>query len=38
MTMVKEKKRVALISVFAAIFITGFKLIIGLTQVRLLIK
>jgi cation diffusion facilitator family transporter len=28
--MQKEKKRVALISVFAAIFITGFKLIIGL--------
>lgn len=28
--MVKEKKRVALISVFAAIFLTGFKLIIGL--------
>jgi len=28
--MPKEKKRVALISVFAAIFITGFKLIIGL--------
>lgn len=28
--MLKEKKRVALISVFAAIFITGFKLIIGL--------
>jgi cation diffusion facilitator family transporter len=28
--MSKEKKRVALISVFAAIFITGFKLIIGL--------
>jgi cation diffusion facilitator family transporter len=27
--MVKEKKRVALISVFAAIFLTGFKLIIG---------
>jgi cation diffusion facilitator family transporter len=26
---VKEKKRVALISVFAAIFLTGFKLIIG---------
>ncbi len=28
--MVKEKKRVALISVFAAIFLTGFKLIIGI--------
>ena len=28
--MLKEKKRVALISVFAAIFITGFKLFIGL--------
>lgn len=28
--MLKEKKRVALISVFAAIFITGFKLIVGL--------
>ncbi len=28
--MPKEKKRVALISVFAAIFITGFKLVIGL--------
>ena len=28
--MVKEKKRVALVSVFAAIFLTGFKLIIGL--------
>ena len=28
--MVREKKRVALISVFAAIFLTGFKLIIGL--------
>ena len=28
--MVKEKKRVALFSVFAAIFITGFKLIIGI--------
>lgn len=27
--MVEEKKRVALISVFAAIFLTGFKLIIG---------
>lgn len=27
--MVKEKKRVALVSVFAAIFLTGFKLIIG---------
>jgi cation diffusion facilitator family transporter len=27
--MVKEKKRVALISVFAAIFLTGFKLVIG---------
>jgi cation diffusion facilitator family transporter len=27
--MVKEKKRVALFSVFAAIFLTGFKLIIG---------
>ena len=29
MEKVKEKKRVALISVFAAIFLTGFKLIIG---------
>ena len=28
--MAEEKKRVALISVFAAVFITGFKLIIGL--------
>jgi len=28
--MVKEKKRVALISVFAAVFLTGFKLIVGL--------
>jgi cation diffusion facilitator family transporter len=28
--MVKEKKRVALISVFAAIFLTGFKLLIGI--------
>ncbi|MCX6301362.1 MAG: cation diffusion facilitator family transporter [Bacteroidia bacterium] len=28
--MVKEKKRVALISVFAAIFLTGFKLVIGI--------
>lgn len=28
--MVKEKKRVALISVFAAIFLTGFKLTIGI--------
>jgi cation diffusion facilitator family transporter len=28
--MVKEKKRVALMSVFAAIFLTGFKLIIGI--------
>jgi cation diffusion facilitator family transporter len=28
--MVKEKKRVAMISVFAAIFLTGFKLVIGL--------
>lgn len=28
--MVKEKKRVALSSVFAAIFLTGFKLIVGL--------
>jgi cation diffusion facilitator family transporter len=28
--MEKEKKRVALISVFAAIFLTGFKLIVGL--------
>jgi cation diffusion facilitator family transporter len=28
--MIKEKKRVALISVFAAIFLTGFKLIIGI--------
>jgi len=28
--MLKEKKRVALFSVFAAIFITGFKLIIGI--------
>jgi cation diffusion facilitator family transporter len=28
--MVKEKKRVALLSVFAAIFLTGFKLIIGI--------
>lgn len=28
--MSKEKKRVALISVFAAIFITGFKLVIGM--------
>jgi cation diffusion facilitator family transporter len=27
--MVKEKKRVALISVFAAVFLTGFKLIVG---------
>lgn len=27
--MVKEKKRVALISVFAAVFLTGFKLVIG---------
>jgi divalent metal cation (Fe/Co/Zn/Cd) transporter len=27
--MVKEKKKVALISVFAAIFLTGFKLVIG---------
>ncbi len=27
--MVKEKKRVALISVFAAIFLTGFKLVVG---------
>jgi len=27
--MVKEKERVALISVFAAVFITGFKLVIG---------
>jgi len=27
--MVKEKKRVALLSVFAAIFLTGFKLVIG---------
>lgn len=27
--MLKEKKRVALLSVFAAVFITGFKLIIG---------
>ena len=28
--MVKEKKRVAIISVFAAIFLTGFKLVVGL--------
>jgi cation diffusion facilitator family transporter len=28
--MVKEKKRVALISVFAAIFLTGFKLVVGI--------
>jgi cation diffusion facilitator family transporter len=28
--MVKEKKRVAIISVFAAVFLTGFKLVIGL--------
>jgi cation diffusion facilitator family transporter len=28
--MVKEKKRVALVSVFAAIFLTGFKLLIGI--------
>jgi cation diffusion facilitator family transporter len=28
--MVQEKKRVALVSVFAAIFLTGFKLVIGL--------
>jgi cation diffusion facilitator family transporter len=28
--MVKEKKRVALVSVFAAIFLTGFKLVIGI--------
>lgn len=28
--MVKEKKRVALLSVFAAVFLTGFKLIVGL--------
>jgi len=28
--MVKEKKRVALVSVFAAIFLTGFKLIVGI--------
>ena len=28
--MVKEKKRVALVSVFAAIFLTGFKLVIGM--------
>lgn len=28
--MVKEKKRAALISVFAAIFLTGFKLVIGI--------
>ena len=28
--MVKEKKRVALLSVFAAIFLTGFKLVIGI--------
>src|SRR5512146_1694929 len=28
--MIKEKKKVALVSVFAAIFLTGFKLIIGL--------
>ncbi len=28
--MIKEKKRVALISVFAAIFLTGFKLVIGI--------
>ena len=28
--MVKEKKKVALISVFAAIFLTGFKLVVGL--------
>lgn len=28
--MVKEKKRVALLSVFAAVFLTGFKLVIGL--------
>lgn len=28
--MVKEKNRVAIISVFAAIFLTGFKLIVGL--------
>jgi cation diffusion facilitator family transporter len=27
--MVKEKKRVALVSVFAAVFLTGFKLVIG---------
>jgi cation diffusion facilitator family transporter len=28
--MIKEKKRVALLSVFAAIFLTGFKLLIGI--------
>jgi len=28
--MIKEKKRVALLSVFAAIFLTGFKLVIGI--------
>lgn len=28
--MVREKKRVALISVFAAVFLTGFKLVIGI--------
>ena len=28
--MVKEKKRVAFISVLAAIFLTGFKLIVGI--------
>jgi cation diffusion facilitator family transporter len=28
--MVKEKKRVALLSVFAAVFLTGFKLVIGI--------
>src|SRR5512137_2611132 len=27
--MIKEKKRVAIISVFAAVFLTGFKLVIG---------
>ncbi len=28
--MIKEKKRVALLSVFAAVFLTGFKLIVGI--------
>ena len=27
--MIKEKKKVALLSVFAAIFLTGFKLVVG---------